>query len=221
VRFVSFDDVADTFRGKSVAVVGSGPGVLDNASGFVDSHDVVVRINNHKCSDAAGWRTDCHYSFYGKSIRKTADELRAEGVKLLMCKCPEGQPLQSAWHEQNHRMEGVNFSYIYAFRRTFWFGNVFIPDAARFLRKMTLLGNHIPTTGFSAILDIVECEPASIFLTGYDFMTSGLHNVNEPWRPGRPDDPIGHRPEAEAAWVAANAQRFTFDARLSEIMAAI
>jgi hypothetical protein len=36
------------FSGKRVAIVGSGPGCLDNDPGFVDSHDVVVRVNNYK-----------------------------------------------------------------------------------------------------------------------------------------------------------------------------
>ena len=220
MRFVDFNEVAAMFRGKSVVIVGSGPYVLDNEPGFIDSHDVVVRVNNHKTSAAAGYRTDVHYSFYGGSIRKTAAELQGEGVRLALCKCPNGKPLQSAWHEQNRKLNGIDFRYIYALRRSFWFCDTYIPDAARFLRKMDLLRNHIPTTGFSAILDVLDCEPASVHLTGFDFMTSGIHNVNERWRPGDPTDPIGHRPELEAAWIAANARRLTFDRRLAELMAA-
>lgn len=220
MRFVTFEQAAEHIRGKTVAVVGSGPGVLDNAPGFVDSHDAVVRVNNHRCGPYAGFRTDMHYSFYGNSVRKSAAELQSEGVRLVMCKCPNGKPLQSAWHEHNRRFEGVDFRYIYALRKSWWFCDTFVPDAARFLSKVSLLDNHIPTTGFAAILDVLACEPASIYLTGFDFMTSGLHNVNEPWRPGDPSDPIGHRPELEAAWIAANRERFTFDARLAELIGA-
>ena len=220
VRFVDFNEVAAMFRGKSVAIVGSGPGVLDNAPGFVDGHDIVCRVNNYKTGEQQGYRCDAHYSFYGGSIRKTAPELQRDGVKLLINKCPNGQPLQSAWHEHNQRMQGVDFRYIFAYREDFWFGDVFVPDAARFLRKMDVLRNHIPTTGFAAILDVLDCEPASIYLTGFDGFTSGLHNVNERWRPGDPTDPIGHRPELEAAWISAQAQRFTFDSRLAKLMAA-
>ena len=218
-RFVSFAEAAEHIRCKTVAIVGSGPGCAENAPGFVDGHDIVCRVNNHKTSAAAGYRTDVHYSFYGNSIKKTPTELRREGVRLVMCKCPNGKPLQSAWHEQNGKLNGIDFRYIYALRRSWWFCDTFIPDAARFLRKMALLRNHIPTTGFSAILDVLDCEPASITLTGFDFFSSGLHNVNERWRPGDPTDPIGHRPELEAAWIAANAQRFTFDARLARMLA--
>ena len=87
MRFVSRQELKPYFKGKSVAIVGSGPGVLTNEIGFVDSHDVVVRVNNYKLSPHAGMRTDVHYSFYGTSIRKTAYELRSDGVYLCMCKC--------------------------------------------------------------------------------------------------------------------------------------
>jgi len=220
VRFVGIEEVAATFRGKSVVIVGSGPSVLDNEPGFIDSHDVVVRVNNHKTSAAAGYRTDVHYSFYGGSIRKTAAELQGEGVRLVMCKCPNGKPIQSAWHEQNGKLSGIDFRYIFALRRDWWFCDVFVPDAARFLRKMDILQNHIPTTGFAAILDIDECGPKSLHLVAFDFFSSMIHNVNERWRPGDPNDPIGHRPELEAAWISAQAQRFTFDSRLAKLMAA-
>jgi len=61
-----------------------------------------------------------------------------------------------------------------------------------------------------------------VYLTGFDFFTSGKHNVNEPWRPGQPDDPICHRPDLEAAWLFENAGRFplVFDQKLEELRVA-
>ena len=75
------------------------------------------------------------------------------------------------------------------------------------------------TTGFAAILDVLDCQPKNIYLTGFDFFTSGLHNVDERWRPGDPADPIGHRPQAEAHWVQAHADQFLFDRRLRQLLA--
>lgn len=219
MRFVGFDHLYDFFAGKRVAIVGSGPGVLDNVPGFVDSHDIVVRVNNHKCGSHAGYRTDVHYSFYGNSIRKTADELKREGVKLVMCKCPNSKPIRSPWHERNHRTNGIDFRYIYRNRAAWWFCDTYVPTDESFLQKFELLGNHVPTTGFSAILDIVKAWPDSIFLTGFDFFASGKHNVNEKWRPGDPADPIGHRPDLELAWVKEKSWRFTFDAKLAALEA--
>lgn len=220
VKFISFDEVRQFFTGKSVAIVGSAPSVLANVPGFIDSHDVVVRINNPKCGTAQGFRTDVFYSFFGTSIKKSAAELKAEGVKLMMCKCPDAKPIESEWHERNGKTAGIDFRYIYRNRASWWFCDTFIPSAEMFMEKFNLLDGHIPTTGFSAILDVLACGPKSCYLTGFDFFASGLHNEDQKWRAGDPEDPIGHRPELEALWLAENQSRYplTFDARLTQII---
>ena len=220
MRFVTFEEAAARLRGKSVAVVGSAPSCLDNAPGFVDGHDIVVRVNNYKLGPAQGQRTDVHYSFYGSSIRKTAAELDRDGVKFCMCKCPNAKPLESEWHERMGKQVGIDFRYIYRDRAAWWFCDTYVPTVERFLESFNLLGRHIPSTGFAAILDVLACGSASVYLTGFDFFRSGMHNVDERWRPGDPADPIGHRPELEAAWLAGAARRhlIMFDAKLSEIL---
>lgn len=219
MRFVTFSEVADRLRGKRVAVVGSGPGCLGNEPGFVDSHDVVVRVNNFKLGEAQGNRCDVHYSFYGTSIRKSVNELRDAGVTLCLCKLPNSQPIESDWHRRNNKLVGIDYRYIYRNRASWWFCDTFIPDDARFLAKFEMLGKHQPTTGFAAILDVMECEPASVYLTGFDFFASGIHNVDEPWQQKNNDDPICHRPDLEAAWVKANAHRLGLDRVLQEVAA--
>lgn len=220
MRFIDFERVTRFFCGKTVAIVGSGPGSLDNEPGFIESHDVVVRVNNYKTGTAQGFRTDVHYSFYGTSIRKTAEDLQNDDVKLCMCKCPNSKPLQCDWHERTGKQAGIDFQYIYRNRAAFWFCDTFIPDDERFLRKFELLGKHIPTTGFSAILDVLACDTAGVYLTGFDFFSSGVHNVNERWKPGNPADPICHRPDLEAAWIARNHGSYplTFDKKLEEFL---
>lgn len=216
MRFVSFEDVAAQLRGKSVAIVGSGPGSLDNEPGFVDSHDVVIRVNNYKTGPAQGFRADVHYSFFGGSIRKTSQDLQRDGVKLCMCKCPDAKAIESEWHERMGKVAGIDFRYIYRNRQHWWFCDTFVPTAEHFLKSFDLLGGRIPTTGFSAILDVLACEPRSVFLTGFDFFASGVHNVDEKWRAGDPLDPIGHLPELEAAWLRENTAHYpiTFDKKL-------
>lgn len=208
MRFVDRTEVVDRFRGKSVAIVGSAPSVLQNTPGVVDGHQVVVRVNNYVPGRNQGKRTDVHYSFYGTSIRKKARELVADGVTLCMAKCPNSKPIASPWHEQHGKQAGIDFRYIYERRRDWWFCDTYIPDDATFLTKFELLDGRIPTTGFAAILDVLACEPASVFLTGFDFFSSGVHNVTERWRPGNPDDPIGHRPDLELGWLAANLENY-------------
>ncbi len=210
MRFVSFAEVAERFRGKRVAIVGGAPTVLRNRPGLVDAHDIVVRVNNYRLGDEQGKRCDVFYSFFGGSIKKSANELKRDGVTLCMSKVPNSKPIKSPWHEKNRKPNGVDFRTIYRDRAAFWFCDTFIPDDARFLRAFELLGGHIPTTGFSAILDVLDCGPASLYLTGFDGFTSGLHNVNERWRPGDPTDPIGHRPMLELQWLTQNAERYPF-----------
>lgn len=222
MRFVTFEEAAERFHGKTVAVVGSAPSCAQNKPGFIDSHDVVVRVNNFKLGNGQGRRTDVHHSFYGSSIRVSAEALRASGVKLCMCKCPNSKPIESAWHVRMNKPHGVDYRYIYKNRAAWWFCDTFIPTDEHFLRGFNLLGRHQPTSGFAAILDVLASKPRCLYLTGFDFFSSGRHNVDEVWREKNPDDPICHRPDLEAAWLFENALRYPllFDAKLVELQAA-
>lgn len=211
--------VGRMLRGKSIAIVGSGPGVLDNPAGLIDSHDVVVRVNNYKLFPATGFRTDVFYSFFGHSVKKTQAQLMRDGVKLCLCKCPNAQFMESAWHRKAGKMNGVDFRYIYKARAAWWFCDTYVPTTEEFLAHFRLLGEHVPTTGFSALLDVLDHEPLSVYMTGFDFFASGLHNVNEVWRAQNPDDPIGHAPAAELAWFAKHYGDYpiTMDGKLSAV----
>ena len=213
--------VKQVFEGKTVAIVGSGPGVLDNKPGFIDEHDVVVRISNYKIFEETGIRTDVHYSFYGSSINKSIDDLKADGVYLCMCKCPNSKPINSQWHEINGKTKGIDFRYIYQMREPWWFCPTYVPTDAEFLAQFELLKKHVPTTGFSAILDVLSYNPKSVYLTGFDFFSSGIHNVDERWRKNNPQDPIGHVPHEEKRWLINNYKNYpiTFDATLKRLIA--
>jgi hypothetical protein len=217
-RLSELERAAEFIRGKRVAVVGSGPGALDNDLGFIDSHEVVMRVNNYKTGRTLGHRCDVFYSFFGSSIKKPADHLKADGVQLCACKCPDAKFIDSPWHVAQNKPHGVDFRYIYEARANWWFCPVYVPPLADFLESFEMLDRHIPSTGFSALLFARQCGAASIYATGFDFFSSFRHNVDEPWRPGNPDDPIGHAPHLERRWLAANAGGMTFDKRLAEIM---
>lgn len=220
VRFVTKSAVARIFQGKRVAIVGSGPSVLHNKSGFIDGHDLVVRVNNYKLSEQAGKRADVFYSFFGESIRKNARDLQNDGVTLCMCKCPDAQFIDSQWHERRRKMNGVDFRYIYRNRRDWWFCDTYIPSREEFVETFDLLGRHVPTTGFSAILTVLQCAPAHVYLTGFDFFRSGIHNVDEKWRRRNPEDPIGHEPERERLWLMENRRKhpLSFDPHLRALL---
>lgn len=212
--------VEEFFKGKRVAIVGSGPGVMDNEEGFIDSHDVVVRANNYKLFPETGFRTDVFYSFFGSSIKKKVRELKRDGVHLCMCKCPNAKFIESKWHRVNKKERGTDFRYIYDDRKDWWFCKTYVPTVAEFLKQFEILGNHIPTTGFSAILDVLSYSPKSVYITGFDFFQSGIHNVNEPWRKVNEDDPICHTPKAELAWIKQNIHHYpiSLDDRLNNLI---
>lgn len=216
--FCNRPHVEKILRGKRIALVGSGPGVLDNFRGFVDSHDVVIRVNNYKLSFATGHRTDVHYSFYGRSIKKSTYELSRDGVYLCMCKCPDMKFMESAWHKRRRKTNGTDFRYIYEERKNFWFCPVWISE--NFMHWFKLLGNHVPTTGFAALQDVLTFKPKSIYMTGFDFFESGIHNVDESWRPQNKHDPIRHVPQAELKWLKDNIGNIpvTVDVRLNELL---
>lgn len=219
MRFVDRPTVRKMFEGKFVCLVGSGPGILDNPSGFIDSHDVVCRVNNYGLSGATtGRRTDAHYSFYGTSIRKKVDELVRDGVQLCINKCPDAKFIESQWHEVNGKTRGVDFREIHRERAGWWFCDTYVPTVDEFMAHFTLLGGHVPTTGFAALLDILSFKPANIYMTGFDWFTSKVHNVNQRWKPANPGDPIGHVPDAEREWFAENVEHLpvTMDSRLAD-----
>jgi hypothetical protein len=209
MNFVSLDKVRERLAG-SVAIVGSAPSCLDNEKGFIDSHDVVIRINNYKLIGGTGARTDILYSFFGSSVRKSVEELKSDGVKLCICKCPDSKFIESRWHEKHGKPEGIDFRPLYKRRKRWWFTDTFIPSTELFLEKFNLLDNHIPTTGFSCIYDVLKLGIRP-YITGFDFFTTKLHNVDELWRPGSLDDPIGHRPQKELEWLRQNQYRMTVD----------
>ncbi len=217
--FIDSAAVREVIAGKRVAIVGSGPGSLENEPGFVDGHEIVCRVNNYKTGAAQGKRCDVHYSFFGTSIRKTAEELKRDGVRLVLCKCPDAKVMESEWHRLHGKPHGVDFRYIYRDRAAWWFCPTYVPTVAEFLHVFSMLGDHIPSTGFSAVVEILRHDPAAIYLTGFDFFASRVHNVNEPWRPGNPNDPIGHAPERERAWLREHLDGLvTMDPTLAKIM---
>lgn len=220
MRFVSHSEAAEYICGKAVAIVGSAPSCAQNEPGFVDSHDVVVRANNYKVGAGQGRRCDVFYSFFGGSIRKRVEDLKRDGVTLCMCKCPDAHAISSPWHERRGKVSGVDFRYIYRSRANWWFCDTYVPSVSAFLANYELLERHVPTTGFAAILDVLSMEPASVYLTGFDGFSSGLHNVDEPWRAGDPGDPVGHQPQKELDWLAGPGllRPLTFDARLQQIV---
>lgn len=220
MRFLTLSEIRPRFEGKTVAIVGSGPGCTKNPEGMIDSHQVVIRVSNYKLLPGTGRRTDVFYSFFGSSIKKTAEELKRDGVTLCMCKLPNAKPFDSEWHRKNNKMIGCDYRPHYRRREGWWFCDTYIPTVEEFMVSFDLLGRHQPTTGFACIHTVLGLNPKSVYLTGFDFFRSGTHNVNERWIVKNRDDPIRHMPDLELKWVRDNAGKYPlqFDAALSRLI---
>jgi hypothetical protein len=214
MTFVNKDHILEVFENKRVAIFGSAPSCLKNDGKDIDAYDIIVRVNNYKVKgleDKVGSRTDVHYSFYGGSIKKTAEELEKDGVWLCMCKCPNELVVSHhkmvSWDPKNI---GGDFRPLYRRRKDFWFCDTYIPTKEDFMPHYKLMNNHMPTTGFSCILTIMGLNPKEIYITGFDGFKSGIHNVDEKWndKSGRVD-PICHLPGVEIKMIKSFTENFT------------
>jgi hypothetical protein len=201
-----------SFKNKRVVIMGSAPNVLENKGKYINKFDYVIRINNYKIKgfeDKVGDRCDVFYSFFGSSIKKMKEELIEDGVKFCMCKCPDAFCFEHnvAWDKKNR---GSDFRWVYENRRDFWFCPVYIPTKKYFIKVFHSLGDHIPTTGFACILELIECQPQELYITGFDGFSSKIHNVNEPWREKHLDDPIRHIPGKEIELIRRFKKEYSF-----------
>ena len=116
-----------------------------------------------------------------------------------MCKCPNDfcfpHHEMVEWDPPNR---GGDFRWIYENRQDFWFGPVYIPTVDDFMKYYNDLGGHVPTTGYSCILDVLRCDFKELYITGFDGFHSKTHNINEGWRDKKHRyDPVCHVPEVE------------------------
>jgi len=209
LKVLTFDNLIQSFKDKVVVIIGSAPSALDNNSESIESHDEIIRVNNFKTTgtdlkgryydfrNKVGHRTDWHYSFYGGSIRTKVEEL--EGIKGHICKCPNEEIVHMTdWHKERHFEKACGWAWIYRKRNDYWVAPVYIPIKSHYLRLFNILGGHVPSTGFACIWEMLNLPVKRLYITGFDFFRSGVHNINEHWSTGKnPDDPIKHLPEKE------------------------
>ena len=138
--FCSRDEVRRMLAGKKVAIVGSGFGVMGNELGFIDSHEVVVRVNNFKLFEVTGWRCDIFYSFFGISIKKSFEEFLVVGVKFCMAKCSDVRFIEFEWHVKYGKEVGIDFRHIYWCWVDWWFCPVYVPTVVEFMEFFDLFG---------------------------------------------------------------------------------
>lgn len=209
MQFADKTEIKNFIHNKRVVIFGSAPSALDNTEKDIENYDIIIRVNNYDISKFyknIGKRTDIHYSFYGYSIRKTKKELSEEGIKYHVCKCPD-----AFCHNEALTEFSKSYRWIYEMRKDFWVAPVYIPAKEDYFKYYNKLNNHVPTTGFMAIMTFKDFFPAELYITGFDFFKSKLHNINQQWNEGKlKNDPICHDPEKEKNLLLEYTKKYNF-----------
>jgi len=168
--------VNDFFKGKSVLILGSAPCVIDLDPDFMESFDIIVRSNNYKNFNACT-RTDVYYSFLGGSVKKNIDDIVADGAKFIFCRCPNAD---FSKHVDGKYIPGKSFDarFVYELRKD-WFKLPYFVQTMKNYRRNYSLIDRLLTTGVSSIVDIMRYDPGRLYVAGFEFFTTLIHNVDE------------------------------------------
>lgn len=173
-------------QNKTVLIVGGGPLAIQNKEWF-NSFDIIVRLNNYKkLSDT---RTDIFFSYFGRNIKKTKEELIKDGVKYCINKCPN---LDMTLSLSIYNVTMTDYRWIYDFRKNWWFCPLVSLTEKELINQIIKLNGNMPTVGLSAVMYFSNLNIKSLDIIGFDCFESGVHNLNEKW-----DNSGNHRPDLE------------------------
>lgn len=167
--------VSEIIEDKSVLILGAAPSVEMLTVDFMESFDLIARINNYRIFNECA-RTNIFYSMLGGSIKKTCADLEREGCKFIFAKNPFGDYIVKDKTGGINILKSLRFEATYRRWREHWFE---LPYYLQTLDNWQWLNDQIgqiTTTGLSAIVDIYRFKPARMHLAGFDFFTSGIHN---------------------------------------------
>lgn len=168
-------------EGKSVAIVGPASSVMFEENGdFIDSHDVVIRINK------------------GVELTRKQDKLTFIGEKTdVLYNSLDFDPL-SGGDLDNLNLEGVKYICCpYAIKERTFKDKIFYNDDESYFEKYNIRfinddtyyfsierTNSRLNSGFGAILDILDMPIKNIYVTGVDFYRSVYqdgYNIQRNW----------------------------------------
>ena len=180
------DKLIDFIKNKKLLIVGGAPSAINKNQEWYDSFDIIVRVNNYKKVNSD--RTDIFFSYFGRNIKKSKEELIEEGVKFLINKCPNADMTELL---KNCEIQDKDYRWIYKLRKDWWFCPLISLTKEELLEQIEILGGFMPTVGLSSILFFLKFENP-ITIIGFDCFDSGVHNLNERW-----DGSGGHAPNKE------------------------
>jgi hypothetical protein len=165
--------VHDLIHGKSLLVLGSAPSVINLTPDFMESFDLIARVNNFTWFNPCK-RVDIWYTMAGGSIRKSIGELNDSGCKLCFLKNPFDHIVGF------DKLTSIDFRNTYIRQRRHWFEHPwYIQKKENWIWLVNQIG-QIVTTGLSAIVDLYRFGPSRMHLAGFDFFSSMRHNIDIP-----------------------------------------
>jgi hypothetical protein len=199
-------------QGASLAIVGNAGYLADLRQGpHIDSHDLVLRMNNFAAADLeshVGRRLDIFMSTFYRDVR--LDDPRIAAASYLIASVPN-----------NLRKRGLNWRHGQAITQALeWLSRteIFVPSCEHFETWRKRIGRY-PTTGAMALLLALEhllpvC--GAIYVTGFSFFTGRSHYFSD-----QQVSPTNHAPDRERQWFAELLQphwqsgRITLDPHLT------
>ena len=171
----NLDKLKNYIKNKKLLIVGGSPSASNKSKQWYDSFDIIVRLNNYKKINSD--RTDIFFSYFGRNIKKTKEELINDGVKFLINKCPNLDMTKSL---KNYNVDMTDYKWIYDLRKDWWFCPLISLTEEDLLWQIKLLDGYMPTVGLSAILFFMNyVKPINII--GFDCFESNIHNLDEQW----------------------------------------
>lgn len=161
-----FDE--DWFKDKKVAIVGGADSVLKEKLGdYIDSFDVVVRINKgveviEEQHEYVGEKTDVLFHCLFEDITKGGSPLTFE----LWKKWDVKQIVFS--HNFMYTHYAMSYMYNYYRKNKGRFKIAQLP-VKLYRDNMNAIRPYGPTTGFVAINTILNCKPKELYITGITF----------------------------------------------------
>jgi len=215
MRIRPWDELASekTLRGASLAIVGNAGYLADlQQGGHIDSHDLVLRMNNFRTAELepqVGRRLDIFMSTFYHDVQ--LDPSLIAQARYLIASVPN-----------NLRKRGLNWRHgqaITAALQQLGRREVFVPSYESFDTKRRQIGKY-PTTGAMALFLVLEhllpvC--GSIYVTGFSFFTGRSHYFGD-----QRVLPTNHAPDREQQLFADllrplwQSGRLTFDPQLAE-----
>lgn len=215
------------FKNKRVALIGGADSVLQEKQGkYIEGFDVVVRINKgveliDKQQDYVGSRTDVLFHSF-------LDNPKEIGSSPITAELWKKHKVQHLIYSRNYKVAQQGIYDVILFAKNSGGKTKFTNLPEDIYQKITdCIAPQWPTTGFTALNTIIDCQPKELYITGITFFKTphnGLYRPEgiEEFKKHFNDNPKSHNPEKEYAYFKnlylQNKNKIRLDNVLDEII---